>query len=83
MSKLVGCKQALPFAVFSATTEELAIRIMVESLGSWDYELEVVDNRGIEQLTGRFYEAFSRYIVPISVISMFQHLKYSGFPFDT
>jgi DNA-binding Lrp family transcriptional regulator len=64
--------------------EELAIRIMVESLGSWDYELEleVLDNRDIKQLTGRLYEAFPQDIVSINVIPIFQHLKYSGFPVD-
>lgn len=64
--------------------EELAVRIMVESLGSWDYELEleVADNRDIKQFTGRLYEAFSHDIVAVNVIPIFQHLKYSGFPVE-
>ena len=62
--------------------EELAVRIMVESLGSWDYELEleVADGRDIKQFTGRLYEAFPQDIVSLNVIPIFQHLKYSGFP---
>jgi Lrp/AsnC family transcriptional regulator len=64
--------------------EELAVRIMVESLGSWDYELEleVADNRHIKELTGRLYEAFPHDIVSLNVIPIFQHLKYSGFPVE-
>lgn len=62
--------------------DELSVRIMVESLGSWDYELEleVADSRAIKQFTGRLYEAFPQDIVRLNVIPIFQHLKYSGFP---
>lgn len=62
--------------------EELSVRILVESLGSWDYELELelTDNREIKALTGRLYEAFPHDINNLTVIPIFQHLKYSGFP---
>jgi DNA-binding Lrp family transcriptional regulator len=64
--------------------DALAVRIMVESLGSWDYELEVevADNRYIKELTGHLYEAFPHDIVSLNVIPIFQHLKYSGFPVE-
>jgi DNA-binding Lrp family transcriptional regulator len=64
--------------------EELPVRIMVESLGSWDYELEleVADNRDIKQIVGRLYESFPQDIVSVNVIPVFQHLKYSGFPVE-
>jgi DNA-binding Lrp family transcriptional regulator len=64
--------------------EELAVRIMVESLGSWDYELELelADGRDIKQFTGRLYETFPNDINALNVIPIFQHLSYTGFPGD-
>lgn len=68
--------------IISFCDEELSVRIMVESLGSWDYELEleVSDPREIKNFTGRLYEQFSQDLVALNVIPIFQHLKYSGFP---
>jgi DNA-binding Lrp family transcriptional regulator len=65
--------------------KELSVRIMVETLGSWDYELELelAEGRQIKQFTGRLYEAFPNEINALNVIPIFQHLSYAGFPVES
>jgi DNA-binding Lrp family transcriptional regulator len=62
--------------------KHIAVRILIESFGSWDYELELElpHTRAIKQFTGALYEAFSQDIYTLQVIPIFQHLKYSGYP---
>lgn len=61
---------------------QLAVRILVESFGSWDYEMEIElrDNREIKQFTTCLYEAFPHDVEKVQVIPVFEHLVYKGFP---
>jgi hypothetical protein len=60
----------------------LAVRILVESFGSWDYEmeLELLDGRDIKQFTANLYEAFPHDVEKVQVIPVFEHIVYKGFP---
>jgi DNA-binding Lrp family transcriptional regulator len=60
----------------------IAVRIMIESFGSWDYELELElpHTRAIKQFTSALHDAFMNEIYTLQVIPIFQHLKYSGYP---
>lgn len=59
-----------------------AVRILVESFGSWDYEmeLELRDGRDIKQFTSSLYEAFPHDVERMEAIPVFQHIVYKGFP---
>ena len=61
---------------------QLAVRILVESFGSWDYEMEIElrDGREIKHFTTCLYEAFPHDVEKIQVIPVFEHLVYKGFP---
>jgi hypothetical protein len=61
---------------------QLAVRILVESFGSWDYEMEIElrDRREIKQITTCLYEAFPQDVENVQVIPVFEHLVYKGFP---
>ena len=62
--------------------KQLPVRILVESFGSWDYEmeLELLDNRAIKEFTAALHEAFPHDIEKLEVIPVFEHLVYKGFP---
>lgn len=62
--------------------KHIAVRILIESFGSWDYELELElpHTRAIKQLTGALHQEFSHEIYSLQVIPIFQHLKYLGYP---
>jgi len=59
-----------------------SIRVLIESFGSWDYELELElpDTQEIKLLTGALHRDFLHDIHSLQVIPIFQHLKYSGYP---
>jgi len=64
---------------------QLNVRILVESFGSWDYEMEIelLDSREIKQFTTCLYEAFPHDVENVQVIPVFEHLVYKGFPVST
>lgn len=59
-----------------------SIRVLIESFGSWDYELELElpDTQAIKLLTGALHREFLHDVHSLQVIPIFQHLKYSGYP---
>jgi DNA-binding Lrp family transcriptional regulator len=68
--------------VLTFCNHQVAVRILVESFGSWDYEMEIElrDNRDIKQFTTCLYEAFPHDVEKVQVIPVFEHLVYKGFP---
>ncbi len=68
--------------VLAFCRKHIAVRILVESFGSWDYEmeLELPNSRAIKHFTNALQETFPHDIYSIQVIPIFAHLKYSGFP---
>jgi DNA-binding Lrp family transcriptional regulator len=61
-----------------------SIRVLIESFGSWDYELELEwpDTQPIKLLTGAFHCEFLHDIHSVQVIPIFEHVKYSGYPLE-
>lgn len=58
------------------------LRVMVECLGSWDYELEleVRDGRELKHFTGALRRRFPETLQSVAVVPIFEHLKYRGWP---
>jgi DNA-binding Lrp family transcriptional regulator len=70
--------------MLSFCVKHVSVRVLIESFGSWDYELELElpHSKAIKELTTALHHEFIHDIHSLQVIPIFQHLKYSGYPLE-
>lgn len=62
--------------------QERTIKLLVECLGDWDYELEVDQPPGqdVKRLTNLLHREFHGELMQLSLIPIFRHVRYISFP---
>ena len=79
-SRGIGAEVRQRIMKFVRTTPE--VRIVVESFGTWDYELEVevFHRRDLKRLSSLLTIHLGADLHSLRVVSLFDHLKYVGMP---
>ncbi len=77
-----GLTSALRRALSAYCQEHMNVRILIECIGSWDYELivEVQTPEEISTLSRGLYENFGDYIGKVSILPSLQILKAQTYP---
>ncbi len=61
---------------------ERAIKMIVECLGSWDFELEIDQPKGddVKRITSMLHHELHGSLTSVALIPIFRHLRYISFP---
>lgn len=68
--------------IHDIAAKERVIKLVVECLGSWDFELEIDQPKGddVKRLTSLIHHELHGELTGISLIPIFKHLQYISFP---